>query len=280
MRTSRTLLTIAAASALSLGLAACGSDSDEAAAPETTSSEASSSPSESASSDDTASDDVSQDAGSEATGDPSDFLDAYAQGLEDLTTASFSMTMDLMGQQTTSNGVLDYTTTPPSTEMTMDMMGQSLQMRMVDGVTYMNMGEMTQNMWAEMDPAMAGAAGAQSSDPVAQMRLLADAITGADLVGEEDVNGAPADRYSVTVDTTAMASGMGTDMGTAGLPDAITYDIWLDGEGRPVKTLMEMEVGGQATSTEIVLSNFGDDVTIEAPPADQITEMPGMGNVG
>ena len=49
--------------------------------------------------------------------------------------------------------------------------------------------------------------------------------------------------------------------------------------GKPPGSVLsvDFEVAGQATSTETLMSNFGEPVTIEAPAADQITTMPGIG---
>ncbi|TGO05498.1 LppX_LprAFG lipoprotein [Serinibacter arcticus] len=272
MRTSRTLLTIAAASALSLGLAACGGSGDEESSPTgsaTTEESASPSATESPSESESASEDATADSG-DAT---AQFLDAYAQGLENLTTATIAVTSSIGGMETVSDGVVDYTTTPPSSQMALNLGGQSVEMVMVDGAIYMNMGEMTGGMWTQMDEATAEASGA-NADPLAQMRMFQDAITGAELVGQEDVNGAQADHWKLTVDSAAIA---GDAAGAAALPDIIAYDVWLDGEGRFVKSLVAMEVAGQSTSTETIMSGFGEPVTITAPPADQITEMPSVG---
>lgn len=268
MRTSRTLLTIAAASALSLGLAACGGSGDEESSPSSSTTTESASPSatESASESESA----TADGGDDAT---AQFLDAYAKGLENLTTASIVATSSIGGMESVSEGVVDYTTTPPSSQMTVNLGGQSVEMVMIDGAIYMNMGEMTGGMWTQMDEATAEASGA-NADPLAQMRMFQDAITGAELVGQEDVNGAQADHWKLTVDSAAIA---GDAAGAAALPDTIAYDVWLDGEGRFVKSLVEMDVAGQATSTETTMSGFGEPVTITAPPADQITEMPSVG---
>ena len=271
MRTSRTLLTIAAASALSLGLAACGGSGDEEASPTSsaTTELASPSASDSATESESATEDATADSG-DAT---AQFLDAYAKGLESLTTASIVATSSIGGMESVSEGVVDYTTTPPSSQMTVNLGGQSVEMVMIDGAIYMNMGEMTGGMWTQMDEATAEASGA-NADPLAQMRMFQDAITGAELVGQEDVNGAQADHWKLTVDSAAIA---GDAAGAASLPDTIAYDVWLDGEGRFVKSLVEMDVAGQSTSTETTMSAFGEPVTITAPPADQITEMPSMG---
>lgn len=262
------------ASALVLGLAACSGDSDADATEAPTAQESTSEAetTESAT-EEPAESETSADAEAPADGDATQqFLDAMAQGLEAMTTASMTMDMTIDGAATmSSTGQVDYTTDPPASTMTMTMAGQEIKTLMVGGMTYINMGAATQDMWAEVDPATMGL-DAAATDPLAQVRMLEQAVTSAELVGTEDVNGASADHWSVTLDPAAMgAATEGMEMG------AITYDIWLDGEGRTVKMDMVMDVQGQSTQTAMTMGDFDAPVTIEAPAADQITTMPGMG---
>ncbi len=61
------------------------------------------------------------------------------------------------------------------------------------------------------------------------------------------------------------------------LPDSVTYDLWLDEEHRMAQTTMELPVQGMTTSVEMTVDDWGKDVSIEAPPADQVTDMPDLG---
>ena len=62
------------------------------------------------------------------------------------------------------------------------------------------------------------------------------------------------------------------------LPEELVTEMWVDADNLPRKFAQTIEVpavgGGQPTtsSTEGTYSDFGTDVEIEAPPADQVTE--------
>ncbi len=65
-----------------------------------------------------------------------------------------TMHMDMGGQVIHADGAVDYTTTPPQMAMSMETpaaAGQSIEMRLVDGVMYMNMGQMTNDKFVSFD---------------------------------------------------------------------------------------------------------------------------------
>lgn len=276
----RTLTVLTTSAVLALGLAACGgSDPVESASPTETSSaaETEATETESESAEPTETESETTDGGS-GTGDAADFSEHFRSGLDAITTAHYTMEIGVAGSAMTAEGQIDYSTNPPAQHMTMGMPGGagSFEMIIVDGQSYMNMGEMTGGKWALIDPNMPGMeAATQPQDPLEQMRALENAIVNVTTVGEEDIDGVSTTHYEVTVDTTKMPAQEGID--TAGaLPPEITYDIWLDGEGRPSQTVFELESQGMTVGTTMNLFSFGEPVEITAPPADQITEMPGL----
>jgi hypothetical protein len=58
---------------------------------------------------------------------------------------------------------------------------------------------------------------------------------------------------------------------TGSLPKTMQQDWWFDGDGLVRK--FSSDFAGQAVT--LTLSDWGEDVSIEAPPADQVTAMPG-----
>ena len=84
------------------------------------------------------------------------------------------------------------------------------------------------------------------------------------LVGSEGVSGTPADHYRVTMNLEKI----GGSMASASAAKTMTYDAWLDSEGRMLKAATEM---GKIT-TEATMSKFNEPVTIKAPT--EFTEMP------
>ncbi|TGO05354.1 hypothetical protein SERN_1358 [Serinibacter arcticus] len=168
---------------------------------------------------------------------------------------------DPNGSVTEMSGTMDYLRDPIAMTMTMPSPEDpaiTMETVMVDGVMYLNMGEMSQNMWVE-------ATGfTEASDPIGEMRDFSQAITEVVHNGPVDLDGVPAEHYTVTVEPSLMPAGT-LEPGTM-LPETVTYEIYLDGEGRPAG--MDIEIMGGSVITR--LTNFNEPVTIEAPPADQI----------
>jgi LppX_LprAFG lipoprotein len=258
------------------GLAACGGDSSP--------------------SDDSAADATSQVAGAPDGVEEGDEVDAaefvrmVTDGLEASTTAHIAMTMSLgSAGEMSAEGDIDYTTTPPQMAMTMSspMGGGDIDIRLVDGIMYLSLGELTQGKFIEFDPADAkgplaglGMEGMLDQlDPGKALANMEDGISKVVFVGEED----GLDHYELTVDMQKMIDQLGGDLPPAAesqVPDSVSYDLWLDDEGRFTRlSIDELPVGGATGSMEMTVSGWGEDVDIEAPAADEITEMPGLGSM-
>lgn len=265
--TSRRLLAAVPAAALVLALGACGSDTETASDSPSTA-QSSSAPAEA----------ESPPAQGEQV-DTQEFLDRLAAAAQDLTTAQTSMKMTTAGTAMTAEGSMDYTTTPPSMSMTMTMDalgGGPMEIRMVDGVVYMNMGALTQGKFWKLDPkdenSPLGDLGdlTDSMDPTKALENYEGGFDSVVYVGDEEVDGETLAHYSVTIDSAKLA-----ESATAGLPKTLTYDLWLDDQDRTRKAQMDMGTSGSMT---MEVFGYGDPVTIEAPPADQIVKLPaGMG---
>lgn len=261
------------------GLAACGDDSGD------TDTDATDSTSQVAGEPE-ADDDL--EAGDEV--DAAEFVKTVTDGLEASTTAHVTMTMTLgSAGEMTAEGDLDYTTTPPNVAMTMSspMGGGDMDIRMVDGIMYLSMGQLTQGKFIKIDPsdkkgplAGMGMDGMlDQMDPGKALQNLEGGISKVTFVGEED----DLDHYELSIDMQEMLAQMGNDLPPAAesqMPDAITYDLWLDDEGRFTKMSMdELPMGGASGSMEMTVSGWGEDVDIEAPAASEITEMPELGSM-
>jgi hypothetical protein len=279
MRTvrSRRLVAAVAAPLLVVSLAACGSDKGgdktSAAGDSSASSEKPSTP------------DLK--AGEEI--DPADFLAQVKSGVEGATTSTTSMKMSISGMEITMEGQVDYTADPPEMAITMSMpmLGEDpMDMRIVDGFAYMNMGALTDNKFVKSsldDPngALGDMTGlTDSMDPAKSLENFSAGFDKVVYVGPESVDGVDAGHYQLTVDTTKIGSALselgatGTDPSSLGLPDTLTYDVWLDSESRMTKSVIEL---GDLGSMEMTASNWGEPVDIQAPSADQITDMPAFG---
>lgn len=216
--------------------------------------------------DSTASPDGAEDAG-EADPTPTyeddteAFLARFSQGLDTVQTAEYQMDFWEDGYPSFIAGVIDYSRTPVAAHFTLpapddpDVMMEGITL---DGVMYANMGERSQGKWVEATGLT------EPSDPVGDMRKFAQGITSVVLEGTTHEDGVPAERYTVMVDPAQLPAGE-IRPGTV-LPDLIKYKVYLDAEGRPIRT--DVTIG--STSATIRMRNFNAPVTIEAPAADQI----------
>jgi hypothetical protein len=272
MRTCRRALG-ATAIVLALGLTGCGGDPEQAAEDTPTSESTTAAESES----------PADDAAAEGEQvDTSAFVQDMAAGVEASTTAQMSMSVDAAGQGMQADGQIDYTTDPPSMQMQMTMPGMSsgkepLDLRMVDGVMYMNMGPMTQGKFFSFDlshaknlpPGMSGMT--EQLDPLAAFSEFEDAISSVTFVGDEDVDGEQLAHYTVVVDASAVKSFQGLPAG-ADAPEEFTSDLWFDDQFRVRQMVTSVDAGGQPVAVEMQLSSWDEPVSIEAPPADQVVD--------
>jgi hypothetical protein len=271
MRRSLTLRRSLAALALPLllgGVAACGSD-DEGAEPAASSS----SSAESEESPET-------EAGGDV--DTAAFVDDLKAGIEASTTAKMTMHMDMGGQAIHADGEVDYTTTPPQMAMSMESpaaAGESIEMRMIDGVIYMNMGRVTNNKFLSFDlndaanlpPGMDQLT--STLDPLAAFDSFGKGIQSVVFVGDEDVDGEQLGHYKVKLDTSKIKQF--EELPTqAQLPKTVSYDLWLDDENRTRKMNMEMAMAGAPMEMEVEFTDWDEPVDIAAPPASEIVEQP------
>lgn len=214
------------------------------------------------------------------TVDPEQFVDEVLGDMSDLTTAHMAMSLEGGPAEVEMEGDVDYTTTPPEMTMTMSgaMMGlgdgsRDLEVRMVDGTMYLQMPFGDADKWVRFD---VGAEGGPLSDdlveqmnPGAQLETMKDAVTEVTYVGEDDTG----EHYTLTVRSEAFRELQDQLGGTEGadLPELLTYDLWTDDDGRITRSEIAMGDLGEVT---ITLSDWDEDVTIEAPPEDDVVEMP------
>lgn len=223
--------------------------------------------------------------------DTADFVKTISDGLAASTTAHMAMKMSSgAAGGMTAEGDLDYTSTPPSVAMTMTMPTVStdtLDLRMVDGIMYLSMGQLTSGKFWKIDPSdpngpMAALGMDKLMDqmnPAKALEAAGDGIRTVTYAGDED----ELHHYTVTVDTkkmlAAMGSGLPAQLG-AQVPSDLTYDVWLDDQDRFSKMRMDDLPTGSATGTlEITITDWGKNVDIKAPPAGEVTPMPDLGSM-
>ena len=268
----RRALAAAAATATVLALAGCGGDDGEAAdkASSTASASDSSAPADAATGDS----DPGGSAGSGEEMSADEFAGLLKDALDKATTAH--VTMDLGGTVGSGEGDADYTKSPPELAMklTMDALGGEVEVRLVGGTMYMQSATFG-DKWISIpldDPNNPLGAIGSNLDVKKQIEVFADAVTSATYEGAEDVDGESLDHYTATVDTTELLQNLpSAAAGQVDVPESMTQDWWFDGDGLIRK--FSSDFGGAATV--MTLSEWGEDVDIEAPPSDEVTTMPG-----
>jgi hypothetical protein len=271
VRVSRRLLAVPAAAVLAWSLTACGG-SAPAAAPD-----ASGSPSveqEEA---------VVESAGFELT---KENLADIAAAMLAAKTYDTTMVTDVGGASMTAKGQARIT--EAGNEMTMTLstaqMPAPIEMRMVGGKTYFNMGETTGGKFWEIDssdtsnPLAASLSQTTGTSATESIEEILPALVSVTKSGApEQIDGVSAQPYDVVVDTSKMGGASAEQYASAAaagveVPAQITYTYWVGSDKLPRKLVMDM----MGSRIEMMLTNWGGPVTIEAPPADQVTTPPGM----
>lgn len=255
---TRRLSTLAAALAAALALGACGSDgeSSDGADPAPAAGAAQAEP-------------------AALTADT--FAQEIAKAQVEAGSAHLTMTVDAGGQTMTAEGDATLGDGPADTAVSMTMQtGETGEMDvvLVDEVFYMNLGALSDGKFVKIDlNDTSNPAGAQyrqlvgQVDPGAQLEELQAAMSDFEKAGEpKEIDGVQAQPYAITIDTAKMAEVAG-EQATAGMPASIEYTMWIG----PDNLLRRME--SSTIGTVVVdYSKWGEDVTVEAPPASQVSD--------
>ncbi len=203
---------------------------------------------------------------------------AYEAAMEE---GSAHIVMSTKGKaEASAQGDVSYGDGKSAMQMTMAMpqMGaDKIEMRFVDQILYMQVpGMTTPGKFIAIDPkdesspmSKSFAGLSDQMDPLSSVKQMQSAVTAADRVGTETIDGESTDRYKVTVDTASMTKKAG-EPAPEGMPKSLTYDLWLDDDDLIRK--MTSEVSG--TSVEMLMSKWGEPVTVEKPAAGQIMKSP------
>jgi hypothetical protein len=259
----RRVVTSAAATALVLTMAACGGG-DQA-----TDKSASASSSTGATAGSTKGDQLSGE----------EFAGILKSALDKATTAH--MTMDVGSNSGTAEGDADYTKTPPEAAIKMSVaeLGGNVEVRMVGGTLYLKSASFG-DKWVSAsldDPNSPLGSLGQQLDMTKTLQTFADSVVSATDEGTDDVDGESLKHYKATVDTQKLLSALSSASGADGsLPKTMDEDWWFDSDGLVRK--FSSDFGGQAIT--LTLSDWGKDVSIEAPPSAQVTQMPATGAGG
>lgn len=275
---ARRLAAAATASVLLVGLTGCGGDDTTAVTDDaTTESSAGSSPAE-PESEEPAAEPAEE---PEASGgyDAKELLAAMKAAVEENETAHLVMEMGGNGQSMSAEGDVSYVGDTTSMQLAMESpeMGPGvIEVRMVDNVMYLSMPPMTpEGKFLRLDlddpnSPMGRLGGVTQGDPLETFKAFDEGLRDVEYLGSEDVDGEEMDHYVLTVDGKAAAKAQGTPAGS--LPEELTYDLWLDEDDLMRRVQYTMAGGGVTIS----MSDWGEPVTVKAPPKADIMEMPGQ----
>ncbi|HEX3589583.1 MAG TPA: hypothetical protein VHV74_08115 [Pseudonocardiaceae bacterium] len=176
----------------------------------------------------------------------------------------------------------------------------SMRMVLVDGTIYLKLpSSLTQELgsdkpWAKIslngDDPLSQSLGsttdlAGQADPSQLLKQIASAGT-ITKVSHETLNGQPVTHYAITVDVAKMAQTMTgnaqekqalSQLGISTMP----FDIWVDSNNLPMKIVTKVAYdnpvsgGSEAVSIQVNYSNWGQPVTISAPPSSEVGELGG-----
>lgn len=175
------------------------------------------------------------------------------------------------------NGEGDVSYAGDSTAMQMEMTlptGKAL-VRLVDGVMYLAMPGMTpEGKFLKLDTKdpnspFGDLGGVLQGDPLSSFDAFDAGLEEATYVGAEDVDGEQLDHYVLTVDAKKAAEAQGSQVPSG--TGTVTYDLWIDDQD----LMRRLEFGNGMTGMTMTLSDWGKPVTVEAPPASAIMELPG-----
>lgn len=240
----------------------------------------------------------------EAAADAGSFRLAMAMEMELPGVGSFSMTGDGEFDESGQAGRMTMRMSGIPELGTLEM-----EVVLVGETMYMNMGELASALgaptpWFSIDLAdipgasdlLGGGGGLGANDPTQFLEMLRGAGK-ADVVGHEDVRGVSTTHYRARVNVEdaiaaapkdqrdALRSMMESLSASSGLDLAgieFPVEVWIDDQGLPRRMEMTMDFGsvgipdvpsGTSVTVTVEFYDFGVDVNVEPPPADQVTDL-------
>lgn len=217
-----------------------------------------------------------------------EFYPAVMAAMREVETFAFSTTTGGDGPESTMSGQARFS--DKGVEMKASSTGaQAMEIIMVDKVMYMKAPDLgTGDKYLKIDlgdpNSLFGMLG-KVADPEVMFKAM-QTPKKIELIGEEEVDAVATNHYRITVDPTDYLKAMDFPAAMAEfMPEEMVTEMWVDGDNLPRKFAQTVETpsptGGEATSStsEGFYTDYGIDVDIEAPPADEVSEntMPGMG---
>ena len=289
---TRRLGTAALVLTLGTGLAACSDDPGSSEASGSSATDESTDESSTAASEeptDDTSDETDEsgddtDAAAPAELSVDDFYPSVMAAMREVETFTFTTTSESAGQSQEMTGQARFS--DDGMEMRASSTGaQPMELILLDQAMYMKSADLgTGDKWLKIDlsdpDSLFGMIG-KATDPEVMFKAM-ESPKKLELLGSEEVDGVETNHYRITMDPTSYLKAMDfppamSDM----LPEELVTEMWVDADDLPRKFEQTVEVksgSGPATSstTTGTYADFGTDVDIQAPPAAQVTQQPGM----
>lgn len=208
------------------------------------------------------------------------FAEALSVSQVKAKSAHVEMEVGAAGQTIKAQGDVAVGASPIDSAMTMTMdMGSSMsfEMRLVDQIFYMNMGQMSGGKFIKVDlkdksnplTKQFGQVMDQM-DPSKQMADLKKAVTSFEKKGDpQTIDGVEAQPYVVKVDTSKVQSFQDLPDESADLiPESIVYTMYIGSDN----LLRRMSFDLAGSESTINYSKWGEPVEIKAPSADEVSD--------
>ena len=149
-------------------------------------------------------------------------------------------------------------------------MAKEVDVRLVDGVAYANLGPLTNDKFAKYDlkdgRALPGGMKGflDELDSLAVVNRLGSVLTSVTDVGDEQIDGTATQHFVLALDLSGIPA-LQKAPDSAKVPDELSVDVWLDGDSVIRQLRTELDRG---TPVQLTLRFFdwGKPVDIQAPP--------------
>jgi len=280
---ARRLGTAALVLTLGVGLASCSGETDSSGSGSATDSGSEAEPDESTHEGTEHEDESSEESPAELSA--ADFYSSVMAAMQEAETFNFEIMTEAVGQSQTMTGQARIG--DEGVRMQASGSGaQAMELILVDKAMYLKSAELgTGDKWLKIDlsdpNSLFGMIG-KATDPAVMLKAM-EAPKKLELVGSEEVDGVATNHYRITLDPAQYLDAMDFPAAMADMmPKELVTDMWVDADDLPRQFEQSMEMpgmgGGKPTTstTRGTYSDFGTDVEIEAPPASEVTERPGM----
>ncbi|MDR6867611.1 hypothetical protein J2Y69_002215 [Microbacterium resistens] len=208
---------------------------------------------------------------------PDGFLDRIATATRKAGSVHFTQSTGIEGQSISSTGDLVLDEDPNVVRLALITQmpgGATMEMRIVDGVTYANMGEATQNLFARVDGTNSSATLGVSADQVnvaTQVESFSAALVGfSSQEGAETIDGVVTTQYTLTLDTAKLLASQGvTDLpDVSAIGETVAYEMFVGPDDLPRRMTMNLA----NMPIQMDYTRWGEPVEISAPSAEQMTD--------